>query len=282
LEQKVNRAPPFSVREKNLLEVKNCILDKNYKTAQEVIEGCKAAAGLMLEDFSLKTSDLLYSEHSWSTSHYLPDNLIYKTKFIKIRLNFETNQDLKYYLKFFSRRQLVGRFFIQADLSLKNQYGSLCRIFSSGFQEAISPVSISLYKNHISNSSLDCYLDFVIPIEEYPEIKRSINEHQNLLLKKQEIDNEVGRFNQEFYNKNMSAALISDIRYLKVDSRAKRVINLINKLDKERIKLHSELSSLKESIINDYTKDDIQAIKSKFSQEEESKLTSLQKSLFRK
>ena len=282
MEQKVNRSPPSSVREKNLLEVRNCILDENYKTAQEVMEGCKAAASIMLEDFDLKTSDLLYSEHSWSTSNYLPDNLIYKTKFIKIRLNFEINQDLKYYLKFFSRRQLLRRFFIQTDLSVKNEYSSLCRIFSCGFQEAISPVSISLSKNYIGNSSLDYSLDFIIPIEEYPDIKRSINEYQDLFLKKEKINNEILRFNQEFYNKDMSAALISDIRYLKVDARVKRVINLINKLDKERIKLHSELSSLKASIINDYTKDDIQAIKSKFSQEEESKLTSLQESLFRK
>jgi len=46
----MDRALPLNVREKNLLQIKEAIINESYKTTSEIVDGCKTAIGFLFEE----------------------------------------------------------------------------------------------------------------------------------------------------------------------------------------------------------------------------------------
>jgi hypothetical protein len=273
----MDRALPLNVREKNLLQIKEAIINESYKTTSEIVDGCKTAIGFLFEDFSIKGCEFYYAENRWSPLYSNASRTINKASIIKIGFNLEIKQETKYYLKFFSRRQLSANILKTDNLSRSIISYNICYIINSLISRTIAPAEVLLTSANYDESY---HMLFTMPIIEYPELEKNISQYKELSLKKQEIIKEAIDFEELFVVNNLSAALISNVKYCNLKYRFSKITNLINKIYEERAKVVDEMNELQKSIINDYIKDDVQAIKSKLTEEDSSNLLLLQKNLF--
>jgi len=273
----MDRALPLNVREKNLLQIKEAIINESYKTTSEIVDGCKTAIGFLFEDFSIKGCEFFYAENRWSPLYSNASSTINKASIIKISFNLEIKQEIKYYLKFFSRRQLSADILKTDNLSGSVISRNICYIINSLISRTIAPAEVLLTS---ANYDEGYHILFTMPIIEYPELEKNISQYKKLSLKKQEIIKEAIDFEELFVVNNLSAALISNVKYCNLKYRFSKITNLINKIYEERAKVVNEMNELQKSIINDYIKDDVQAIKSKLTEEDSSNLLLLQKDLF--